>query len=276
MLYWDHERDELHPNIDLSMSMEWTNAPTFPAQGDMPRTLTQEESPPCTDLITDPGNVLTDKKRWPTHLCVPEFLEQSTTLWARDRPAASDSSNRWRWASMYPLPIGRRALMIRSEMADLAGWSEVLDVLPFEEYEQAMWALRVEDKWRPAGTGALDIFGLVSYPTDLHHQLSCPVAGDLAYVVRGQGRHMLELLDAAEQWWRQFRGLALKGRPPGTGTWTDRAHFLHAVEQAMGSIRSSGEKVTQEKVADFLRTDDRTLRRWFKDFGTTWKKIRNG
>jgi methylphosphotriester-DNA--protein-cysteine methyltransferase len=87
---------------------------------------------------------------------------------------------------------------------------------------------------------------------------------------------MLELLDAAEQWWRQFRGLALKGRPPGTGTWTDRAHFLHAVEQAMVSIRSSGEKVTEEKVADLLRTDDRTLRRWFKDFGTTWKKMRNG
>ncbi len=274
--FWDHERGELRRNVDLSMSVEWTNAPMFPGQGAVPEALTKKKSPPCTDLIIDPRSVLTDKERWPAHLCVPEFLEQSTTLWAEGRPVASDSPNRWRWASMYPLPVGRRALMIRPEMADIAAWSEVFDALPFEEYEQAMWALRVEDNWHPAGMGALDIFGLASYPTDLHQRLGYPVAGDLAYVVRGRGQHMLELLDAAEKWWRQFRGLALKGRPPGTGTWTDREHFLSAAKEAVASIRSGGGKVTQESVAERLATQDRQLRGWITHFDATWQEIKNG
>jgi hypothetical protein len=274
--YWDHERGELRPNIDLSLSVEWTNAPMFPEAGSLPETLTKQESPPCTDLISDPQSVLMDKDRWPTHLCNPEFFGQSTTTWAEDRPIATDSPNRWRWVSMYPLPIGRHALMIRPEMGDMAAWSAVFDVLPFEEYEQAMWAIRIEDDWRPAGMGALDIFGLASYPTDLHRELRLPVAGDLAYVVRGQGRRMLELLDAAEKWWHQFRGLALKGRPQGTGTWRDREHFLDAAKEAIASIRSGGGKVAQENVAEHLRTQDRQLRRWIEDFDTTWGEIRKG
>jgi hypothetical protein len=75
-VFWDHERGELYPNIDLSLSVEWTNAPMFPHQGSMPEALTKKESPPCTDLITDPQSVLTDKNRWPGHLCVPEFLSR--------------------------------------------------------------------------------------------------------------------------------------------------------------------------------------------------------
>jgi hypothetical protein len=177
---------------------------------------------------------------------------------------------------MHPLPIGKRALMIHPEMGDMTAWSEVFDVLPFEEYEQAMWALRIEDSWRPVGMGALDIFGLVSYPTDLHRELRIPVAGDLAYVVRGKGRRMLEILDAAEKWWRQYRGLAVKGRPPGTGIWRDREHFLTAVKEAVASIHSNGGKVTQESVADRLCTDDRQLRHWINGFDVNWQEIRNG
>ncbi len=274
--HWDRQRDQLHPNIDLSMSLEWTGAPMFPDQDSVPKELAQEKSPPCTDLITDPGAVLKNKERWPAHLCVPEFLEQSTTLWAVDRPFATGSPNCWRWASMYPLPVGRRALMIRPEMVDMSTWADVFDILPFEEYEQAMWTLHIEDRWRPAGKGALEIFGLASYPTELHQRLGHPVAGDLAYVVRGQGSHLLELLDAAEKWWRQFRGLVLKNRPTGTGTWTDREHFLGAAKEAAADIRSSGDKVTQEKVATRLLSSDSQLRGWIRHFGTTWQEIRNG
>ena len=176
---------------------------------------------------------------------------------------------------MYPLPIGKRALMIHPEMGDMTAWSEVFDVLPFEEYEQAMWALRIEDIWRPAGMGAHDIFGLVSYPTDLHRELRIPVAGDLAYVVRGKGRRMLELLDAAEKWWVQFRGLTLRGRPKGTGTWKNREHFLSAAKAAVSELRAEGEKITQETVAARLPTSDRMLRKWRADFDVSWQEIKN-
>ncbi len=43
-----------------------------------------------------------------------------------------------------------------------------------------MWAVRVEDQ-----RSAIDLFGLADYPTGSHKQLGVPIAGELAYVVRG-------------------------------------------------------------------------------------------
>lgn len=139
-----------------------------------------------------------------------------------------------------------------------------------------MWALRVEGKQSLAERGTLDLFGLLAFMPNGPPWFGRPIAGNLAYVVRGQGRHLLDILDAAHEWWGHYLGLVLKGRPPGTGTWADRPHFLSAVEHAVESIRSGGGKVTQEKVAELLSTDDRTLRRWFRDYGTTWEKMRHG
>jgi len=166
--------------------------------------------------------------------------------------------------------------MIRREMTDISTRSEVLNVLPFEEYEQALWALRVEDEWSPMGKGALDIFGLATYPTEDHQHLGTPVAGELAYVVRGQSRSLIDLLDAAEQWWAQFRGLTFRGRPKGTGTWRNREHFLDEAKAVVTRMRIEGENITQESVAARLFTNDRQLREWIKNFNATWQEIREG
>jgi hypothetical protein len=55
-----------------------------------------------------------------------------------------DSVNILRWAYMHPLPIGRQALIANREVDNQSEWSEVLNVLPFEGHETALWALRVK------------------------------------------------------------------------------------------------------------------------------------
>ena len=135
-------------------------------------------------------------------------------------------------------------MMIHPDVEGLSAWSEVSDVLPFEEYEQAVWALRVERREFPA-VHTLNLFGLAEYSTE-------NVAGPLAYRVRGKDRFLIDVLDAAERWWAQFRGLTLIGRPKGTGRWRSREHFLGEARAAVTAMRVEGKKVTQETVAERL------------------------
>jgi hypothetical protein len=275
-LFWDTDAGHVSGSIDLGLNLEWRGAPDLWEERAVPERFTHTKTPPCTDLISDAEAVLRNKERWPTHLCEAEFMSQSTGLWAEAQPFVVDRVNVHHWASMYPLPIGRRALMECQEMDDVLEWSEVLHVLPFEGDEAAMWALRVEH-----GEGTvvynLDLFGLAEYPTEQHQALGVPVAGDLAFSVRGKGRFLTEeLLGAAERWWGQFRGFTLRGRPLGSGTWASREEFEDALRQAVTKVRSEGSKVTQESVAQHLYTNDRQLRAWIEHFQVNWLEIRKG
>ena len=270
----DADAGQVSGNIDLGLNLEWRGAPDLYEERAVPKKFTHTKTPPCTDLISDAEAVLRDKERWPTHLCEAEFMSQSTGRWAEAQSFVVDSVNVHRWAAMYPLPIGRWALMNHPEMDDALKWSEALHVLPFDGDEKAMWALRVE---HTEGTivHVLDLFGLAEYPTVWHQAAEVPVAGDLAFSVRGKGRSLIEILEAAERWWGQFRGLTFRGRPPGTGKWESREHFLNELLQAVTKVRSEGGKVTQESVALHLYTDDRQLRDWMKRFKVEWAEVRN-
>jgi hypothetical protein len=159
------------------------------------------------------------------------------------------------------------------EMDDALEWSEALHVLPFEGDEEAMWALRVE---RTEGTvvHVLDLFGLAEYPTEWHQAYEVPVAGELAFSVRGKGRSLIEILEAAERWWDQFRGLTLRGRPQGTGTWESPEHFENELRQAVAKTRSEGDKVTQENVATRLYTSKRVLKSWLDRYHINWQEVK--
>ncbi len=269
----DADEGQVSSNIDLSWSLEWPGAPTFvwERQG-VPDKLTHTKTPPCTDLISEPEAALRDKGRWPIHVCSTEFMSQSTARWALAQPFVSDSLNVYRWASIHPLPIGRQALMACHETEELSEWSDVLNALPFDGDEKAMWALRIERR-ESATVNTLDLFGLAEYETYPVIGL-WTVAGKLAFSMRGQDRSLVDLVDAAEKWWSQFRGLPLKGRPPGTGTWNSRENFVNALNRAMAKTISDGNKVTQEKVAEILHTDDRQLRTYLKRFGINWQEAR--
>ena len=273
-LFWGADAGQVSGGIDLGLNLEWRGATELLEERAVPKKFTHTKTSPCTDLISDAEAVLRDKERWPTHLCKAEFMSQSTGLWAEAQPFVVDSVNVHRWASMYPLPIGRWALMNRQEMDDALEWSEALHVLPFEGDEAAMWALRVEHT-EGAIVHVLDLFGLAEYPTEGHQAAGVPVAGDLAFSVRGKGRSLIEILDSAERWWGQFRGLTFRGRPPGSGTWASREEFMDALRQAVTKVRSEGGKVTQESVALHLYTNDRQLRDWIKRFKVEWAEVKN-
>jgi hypothetical protein len=213
-----------------------------------------------------------DKTRWPLHLCEPEFTSQSTARWALSQLFASDNLKNLRWAAMWPLPIGKRALMENAEVADTPSWTEVAGVLPFMEYEQAMGAARVQYR-EQASVHTLDLFGLAEYPDELHKELASPVAGKLAFVVRAHGRRTIDLLNAAEGWWSQFRGQALPGRPKGSGTWANRKELEDWLRATVATLRSKGAKPTQENVAALLPTNARQLRSWLSDHRISWKEI---
>lgn len=268
--FWNDELGQISPNMDLSMCIDWTGAPAQWEERTVPKKLTHAKTPPCSDLISEPEEVLKNKERWPIHVCEEEFLRQSTELWAEAQPFVMDRVNIHRWASMYPLPIGRRALMACPEVDNLSEWTEVLNVLPFEGHEKAMWALRAELR-QLTSVHTLDLFGLAEYPTEGHQTIGVATAGKLAYSVRGYGRSLIDLLDSAEKWWAQFRGLTFTGRPKGTGTWTSREHFAAALERARIKTRLEGDKVTQENVALRLHTSDRQLREWIRYYGLNWQ-----
>lgn len=273
-LFWDADAGHISGGIDLGLNLERRGAPDLWEEQAVPQKLTHTKTPPCTDLISDAENVLRNRERWPTHLCKAEFMSQSTGLWAEAKHSVVDSVNIHRWAAMYPLPVGQRALMKRQEMDHVVEWVEVLQALPFEGNEQAMWALRVEHGEETA-VYTLDLFGLADYPTEQHQALDVPVAGDLAFSVRGKSRFLTEeLLGAAERWWGQFRGLTLRGRPLGSGTWTSREEFEDALRRAVTEVRSEGGKVTQESVAQHLYTSDRQLRDWLQQFKVEWAEVR--
>ena len=269
--FWDDHAGCLRSSTVLSLGIEWVGGPDLGKSRILPEKLTHARTPSCTDLLSDPARVLRTRERWPIHLCVMEFLRQGTESWAQTQAFKADNLNDYRWASMHPLPIGRQALMENREVDSPSEWGEVLDVLPFGGCETAMWAVRVEDQG-----STLDLFGLADYPTASHKQLDVPVAGELACVLRGQGRSPIDLLDAAVRWWAQFRGLTFRGRPKGTGTWSSPEHFEINLDQVLAEMRSQGEKVTQENVSARLNIHKQTLARWLQACGRSWQETRSG
>ena len=81
------------------------------------------------------------------------------------------------WCDTWPLPIGKRVV------ASLEGWGRgyeaLLNLMPFEDNEEALWVLRLE-----SSGATLDLFGLAVYVDD---PPLCLEAGELAYVMRGRG-----------------------------------------------------------------------------------------
>lgn len=145
-------------------------------------------SPHCTDLLDEPATVLGDAECWPNHLCYDSFLRQSTELWTRQTTVFAKIAQH-RWSVLHPLPIGRRSLdyMRRMHCSEYlgSGYEVLLNQLPFEGKEEALWALRIE-----RGVSTLDLFGLADYRTKLRIQRGYIVVQDGEY---GSGREVLEI-----------------------------------------------------------------------------------
>ena len=53
------------------------------------------------------------------------------------------------WYTHWPLPVGRRVVEKEPFLRRVDGWAELMKIVPFEEDEEALWALRVERLSRP-------------------------------------------------------------------------------------------------------------------------------
>lgn len=190
-----------------------------------------------------------------------------------------------RWREYWPLPVGVRAVeaMISHSGDQFASGSSLdldyrgpdygalLNLVPFEGDEEALWALRVE-----TGNSALDLFGLANsgtsrQATSTHRgKDDMFTAGELKYLLRGGDKSLIDILDSAQRWWSSFSAQAVIGRPRNSGTWASAEEFEDALRKAVRNLRSQGRKVTQESVAELLSSNDRVLRNWLNRYHVKW------
>lgn len=236
----------------LDMATERGVGYVEPQPQEIEEALTCTETPPCTDFLADPQGVLRDRARLPNHLCEVEFMYRSTQEWAQASPAYLGMNELiWRW----PLPVGGAAVWKYGNITDL----NHLAAMPFEEMEEALWALHLDS----AG-GALDLFGL-----GVPHggEGTSYTMGELKYVLRGSGEELFGALKHAIRWWNKFRGEETGGRPAGSGTYESSMHLFVELRRAVRALRVKGQKPTQENVASYLLCAPRALRRQLKRHG---------
>jgi hypothetical protein len=154
-------------------------SPREPAAPEELTVLQQElacpEPLPCTDLLNDPVGVLSDEQRWPKHFCRSRFYWRSTTQWTSHLSVALPTafSEQWyEWHMRWPLPVGKQAIGPSN--------GEIFNLVPFEEWEEARWAIRIT-----AGDGTLDLFGLgIPYRQGEERVYK---TGELRYDLQGHG-----------------------------------------------------------------------------------------
>lgn len=190
------------------------------------------------------------------------FLRRSAAKWASSSLVALSTPELVQWQWEWPLPIGRIAVATRLMHYN----QELINLAPFEQQEEALWAIRVKN----AGSTA-DLFGLgIRYGSG--EQATYEI-GELKYVLRGSGTQLLDLVRRAERWWDEFRDEGTMGRPAGTGTWESGTEFWIALRAAVYAMRAANRKVTQENVASHFSCSDRVLREWLKRYNFSWKEV---
>lgn len=197
-----------------------------------------------------------------------------------------------RWRACWPLPVGLQAVEVLN--SDSGSFFEgdlfelgtsnlnsgttsrdtLVNLVPFEGEEQAIWALRVEGK-----DSVLELFGLTANQTELkgcglnRGEGAAITPGELAWVLRGKDTSLIGLLDNARRWWSQFSGRPIPGRPRDSGTFASGDDFEKALHDIIRSLRRRQWKVTQESVSQFMSCDPRQLRRWLKHYNVGWTDV---
>jgi hypothetical protein len=143
-----------------------------------------------------------------------------------------------------------------------------MNLMPFEEYMLAVWALRAT-----RGSAMLDLFGLVERRVEVG-SVRYVSTGEVAYVLRGQDTSLIDLIAQAKRWWTGSSGSTIGGRPVGSGTWASAADFEEALRVAARRLNTERRKVTQENVAEVLHCNARSVNRWLKRYGIKWNDIR--
>src|SRR5215211_7621750 len=238
--------------------------------------------PSCTSLLYHPRLVLSDKQRWPDHLCYSDFMQRSVETWVSKVVGGTTPAIKL-WAECYPLPVGEEAAR-RLYAGQGQSYPDALSgLLPFEGTEQAYWALQVTKEQAIPGfygeknKAVLDMFGLKGPASPEDQARDYLWLGAFAYSLRSlDDTSLVELVRSGARWWNDFSNKVIRGRPLGTGTWISLEEFEEALRRVVRALVAGGHKPTQERVARQLQTDDRTLRRWVDRYygaGTGWDEV---
>lgn len=226
------------------------------------------DGPPCWPLLQDPFRVLTDRSRWPRHLC-DDLMSESTSEWVRRRfflpGVASFLSTAW------PLPVGRISLR-----RELKTWREshlltadAMSLMPFDGDEYAALVLYTQ-----IGSSRIAVFGLftreefadpadfVFHPTGLSFQ----VQGDPSDPA------VLRFVRHARVWWKQFGQSAVRrGRPPGT---VDRNLGVY-LKAYRAFVDERGHRPSMDQFVERSGIPLSTVKRQLRSWGIRWSSFRS-
>jgi len=227
------------------------------------------EDPSCTSLLYDPTAILSERRRWPNHLCYPDFMQRSIELWVTEAVGQAIPAVEL-WAECYPLPIGEAAARRLYTEQGQRYPDRLTGFLPFKGAEEAYWAVRVE-----VNRSVLDMFGLKGWMPPEEDAREYLWFGSFAYSLRGyDDTPLVRLAQDGERWWRNISWEKIQGRPRGSGTWESSEQLRRDVRKAVRALREQGRNVTQEAVAELLQTNDRVLRRWLADCRIDWREVK--
>lgn len=266
------------------------------------------ESPPCSDLLSDPVGVLQTPERWPTHLCA-DIAMQAVQDWAEHLYSLT-FPNIGPWPGCWPLPVGIMAL----QQAHMRGnwWGQPLamkSLLPFEHEESAMLILRL-----PLHDATITFFGLAGplepwtplqrrsrylglaeteFPPVARTEMDIPgwtyvlgTSGEVtvrqvnylcsttAFIVIGgnpASEAVTSLVSNARRWWSQFEGKPLRGRRHGTTSISSPDEIIQGYSDFVGD---HSRRPSQDELAERLYVGSRTLKRALKRFAVPWPPVR--
>jgi len=168
--------------------------------------------------------------------------------------------------------------------------------LPLQDGRRAILALRVRRR-----RSVLDLFGLAGYkpqpmmmpeilpPGVTYEQIGHDPAlenpddylwgGPMACVLSAvEDESLLELAKQAPQWWRSLSHMVRRGRPPGSGIYSNPAEFEREALAALQGLYNESERPTQEKLADRLGISYDSVQDWLKKLkeqrGVDWPTLK--
>ena len=273
---------------DNRCGLSTVSGPPTGASGFYPETPTScAKAPSCADFIRRPEQLLPERRQWPGHLCPEPAMESVLKWWEQCcRPFISDLEP---WAGCWPFPVGRRAYRLVAKIGHWRGNHAAAEaLLPFDDDEFAavvlplhvshprVWFFGLAQPETPADPTAAPLPPLAGTqsPVDANqvsgwqdifkdgpndgiwaatYRLTDPaflVAG--AIPIEGDAQR---IVGQAKRWWKSLRGMPISGRLPG------RTISYEDFRRAVMAIRASGQRPTQERVAERLGCSVITVRR---------------
>ncbi len=173
---------------------------------------------PCWPLLNHPYQTLTDRSRWPNHLC-PMVQRESLTRWIAGEWGQTSPLIKYLWlTNNMPVPVGEGSMLQWAERfagADAWHFFQSLGRLPFDgdEYAGLILTATIRDI-------RVTMFEVLSEISEFRFQIE-----GIRFTVEREGRRHKEIdlfQTCAREWWAYRSGGTLDhphagGRPKGSG-----------------------------------------------------------